>query len=285
MPNVSCRGPPGHPFKGRRLRTRVRVGLKELSYSLWRGVTRLYRKDPVVHVYLAYDLLYEIENTRACFEVSGGEIIGYVLAWRGPRVNGVHVWGEAESILDSVPLDRKAVVQVHKQGLVESLLERMSGGSVVELREFLTMCVDERGFTPLGAATTVRLDPGNSHHVAQFRELKLLSGVLLTTEEARRMLRKRRYYGVFADGKLVSIACAYVRMADVWVVGDVFTHPDYRGRGYAKAATSAITGDAVSSGAVAVLHVASGNKPAIRVYRALGYKVAHSTPWIVYVPD
>lgn len=274
-----------HSFKGSVVRTRVRVELEELSYSLWRSVVRLYRRDPVVHVYLAYDLLYELENTRASFEVSGGEIVGYVLAWRGPRINGVHVWGRAENLLDCVPLDRGAVVQVHERELVEPLLERLSEGSVAELEEYLTMCVDEESFTPLGADAAVRLDPENSRHVARFRELKLLSGVFLTLEEAKRMLGKRRYYGVFADDELVSIACAYVRMADVWVVGDVFTHPDYRGRGYAKAATSAITRDAVSSGAVAMLHVASGNEPAIRVYKALGYRVVHSTPWIMYVPD
>ncbi|HDD33548.1 MAG TPA: GNAT family N-acetyltransferase, partial [Thermofilaceae archaeon] len=83
---------------------------------------------------------------------------------------------------------------------------------------------------------------------------------------------------------LVSIACAYLRLPEVWVVGDVYTHPAYRGRGYAKAATSAITSDAISAGAIAMLHVAEGNEPALRVYRALGYRVTGRKPWVFYSP-
>ncbi|MCD6278253.1 MAG: hypothetical protein J7J11_01075 [Desulfurococcales archaeon] len=52
------------------------------------------------------------------------------------------------------------------------------------------------------------------------------------------------------------------------------------GEGTAKAVTSAITKDAVASGARALLHVREVNKPAIKVYEALGYKEISRKPWI-----
>ena len=79
---------------------------------------------------------------------------------------------------------------------------------------------------------------------------------------------------------LVSIACAYLKMPEVWLIGDEFTHPNHGGRGYAKAVTSAITKAAVASGAKALLHVREDNKPAIKVYEALGYKEISRKQWI-----
>lgn len=73
-------------------------------------------------------------------------------------------------------------------------------------------------------------------------------------------------------------------MPEVLPIGNVYTHPDYRGRGYAKTVTSAITGDALLSGARALLHVAEDNEPAIRVYRTLGYRTISRKPWVFFKP-
>lgn len=118
----------------------------------------------------------------------------------------------------------------------------------------------------------------------EFLKLKEAGGSVLGEEEALEIMGKRRYYGVFDEKQLVSIACSYLRTADVWLTGDVYTHPAYRGRGYAKAATSAITRDTVVSGARALLHVAADNEPALRVYRALGYRAVSRKPRMFYSP-
>jgi len=73
----------------------------------------------------------------------------------------------------------------------------------------------------------------------------------------------------YVDGRLVSIACCYLRRLDVWVIGDVYTRPDFRGRGYAKIVTSAVTRDAINSGASVMLHVKSNNYPAIKYMRKM----------------
>lgn len=138
------------------------------------------------------------------------------------------------------------------------------------------MAVGEEGFKPHSGPQAFRLTP---RHARQYAELRGVG-----EGEARWRLERWRYCGVFVGGELVSVACAYLRLPEVWIIGDVYTHPAHRGRGYAKAATTAVTRDAIASGATAMLHVAEDNEPAIRAYRALGYRTAARRPWIFYTP-
>lgn len=82
------------------------------------------------------------------------------------------------------------------------------------------------------------------------------------------------YYGVIADGKLVSIAGTHVDSPSerVAVVGNVFTHPGYRGGGLATIATSAVTAALLSHCDLVALTVEASNEPALAVYKRLGYR-------------
>ncbi len=81
------------------------------------------------------------------------------------------------------------------------------------------------------------------------------------------------YYGIRVNGRLVAAAGTHVisREARLAVVGNVLTHVDYRGRGYAKAVTSAVTAELLRYCEQVVLNVRSDNPPAISAYRRLGY--------------
>lgn len=81
------------------------------------------------------------------------------------------------------------------------------------------------------------------------------------------------YRGVVAEGRLAAIAGTHVvsRQEGVAVVGNVFTHPAFRGRGYATAATSAVTETLLNYCDYVVLTVDPGNKPAVAAYARLGY--------------
>ena len=252
--------------------------LRELDYELWKSIVDLYVKDSVTHVYLFYDTVYEAENTELYLALSSGSIVGYLLVWRGYGYYGIHVWGRAHGLVEYMPYKGRAVVHVYSDELAPLVIDYLkSKGAEVQVKHYLDMVVDEEGFKPYSPEKARRLDPRD---IEEFVELKKIQGVLVDREAAEAMLVKRRYYGFFQDGKLVSMACAYVRTSEVWVVGDVFTHPDYRGRGYGKIVTSAITRDAVYSGARALLHVEENNEPAIRLYRKLGYEVVGKKKWI-----
>jgi predicted GNAT family acetyltransferase len=61
--------------------------------------------------------------------------------------------------------------------------------------------------------------------------------------------------------------------AKLAVVGNVMTHTDFRGRGYATAVTSAVTADLLKFCDQVVLNVRADNPPALAAYRRLGYQV------------
>jgi ribosomal protein S18 acetylase RimI-like enzyme len=82
------------------------------------------------------------------------------------------------------------------------------------------------------------------------------------------------YRGVVVSGRLVAIAGTHVvsRQERVAVLGNVFTHPAYRGHGYATAATSAVTEALLGFCDQVVLTVDPTNTPAVSSYRRLGYR-------------
>ena len=93
------------------------------------------------------------------------------------------------------------------------------------------------------------------------------------------------YYGVSVDNLLVAIAGTHVVSASegVAVVGNVFTHPMYRGQGLATIATSAVTAELIRRCPLVVLTVESENHPAVTIYHRLGYETQctlHETPII-----
>lgn len=93
------------------------------------------------------------------------------------------------------------------------------------------------------------------------------------------------YYGLYLGGRLVSIAGTHVvsRAEGIAVVGNVFTHPNQRGHGFATVATSAVTADLLRDCEQVVLTVESKNAPALAIYTKLGYQAAcalHETPML-----
>ena len=83
------------------------------------------------------------------------------------------------------------------------------------------------------------------------------------------------FFGVECDGRLVSIAGVHLasRRYRVGPVGNVFTLPAYRGRGYAARCTSAVVSALLADDIdTIVLNVDESNLPAIRIYQRLGFE-------------
>ena len=82
------------------------------------------------------------------------------------------------------------------------------------------------------------------------------------------------YYGMRVGGRLVAAAGTHVvsHNSRLAVVGNVLTHGDFRGRGFAAATTGAVTADLLRSCDQVVLNVRSDNPPALQAYRRLGYQ-------------
>jgi ribosomal protein S18 acetylase RimI-like enzyme len=83
------------------------------------------------------------------------------------------------------------------------------------------------------------------------------------------------FYGVEVRGRLVAVAGTHLISPayGVAAVGNVFTHPAYRRRGYAIACTSAVVEEILAEGiGTIVLNVDERNVQAMRIYRKLGFR-------------
>jgi len=83
------------------------------------------------------------------------------------------------------------------------------------------------------------------------------------------------YYGAYDGERLVAVAGTHVISPPdgMAVVGNVFTHPKYRGRGLGTLVTGAVTQYVFSMGCrEVVLSVDPRNEPAVRAYQRLGFR-------------
>ncbi len=141
--------------------------------------------------------------------------------------------------------------------------------SSFDSREMVRMVLDREQFRPVVVSSCVQLGPADEVDIAAlyaddrpafFLPSQLHSGV---------------YHGVRVKGRLVAAAGTHVvsRQAAVAALGNVYTRPDCRGRGYGAAVTSAVTLELFSRGITTiVLNIIASNMAARRVYERLGFR-------------
>ena len=122
-------------------------------------------------------------------------------------------------------------------------------------------------FRPV-AADCVRLGAADARELETLYEL----GGGLAFSPAQ--IEQGVFFGIRAGGELVSVGGTHLASPTYGVaaVGNVFTHPEHRGRGLGTAVTSAVV-EALQRMAVRniVLNVGQENKGAIRIYERLGF--------------
>ena len=92
------------------------------------------------------------------------------------------------------------------------------------------------------------------------------------------MLKSGKYYGVKIDEKIVSVAGVHVfsPLYSIAVLGNITTHPDFRGSGLAKNCVSQLLKSLDREVDNIGLNVKKDNNIALRLYENLGFK-AHAT--------
>ena len=84
------------------------------------------------------------------------------------------------------------------------------------------------------------------------------------------------FFGIFESGRLVAMAGQRLHLPGFREVSAVCTHPDARGRGYARTLMAALMARIRSEGETPFLHSFAHNAPAIRVYQDLGFRLRHN---------
>ena len=93
-----------------------------------------------------------------------------------------------------------------------------------------------------------------------------------------RMLETKQYYGIRRSGELISAAGVHVysRRYRVAALGNITTHPNYRGRGYGTTVTTKVCQSLLCDIDHIGLNVKADNTSAIKCYERLGFEVIDS---------
>jgi len=136
-----------------------------------------------------------------------------------------------------------------------------------KLKQMKRMAITKESFTPLAGSAT-RLTENNLQELKDFyanREKTFFLPYMLTSGV---------YYGVRSDGTLVSVAGTHAssRNHKIACIGNVFTLPSYRNKGYATVCTSKVVEALLPDHKDIILNVDSKNISAIKVYKKLGFQ-------------
>lgn len=220
-------------------------------------------------LYAAYALCdleeREFARTRWAVATAADEPISLVLEYNGPTPQPLFVMGRTDgigTILRDVIRPRAAYVAMRPEVMaaVEAYYRIDAGPPMVR------MWVDRAHFRPYPASVQ-RILPVD---IADLNRLYQLGFASWLPSSA---LSEGVYYGIRVNGTLVAAAGTHVvspssRLA---VIGNVLTHIDYRGRGFATAVTGAVTAELLRTCDQVALNVRSDNPPALNAYRRLGF--------------
>jgi predicted GNAT family acetyltransferase len=96
-----------------------------------------------------------------------------------------------------------------------------------------------------------------------------------------RTIEMGAYFGVFDDDRrLIALAGERLRAGGYTEISAVATHPNARRRGLASLLTSRVARHIASRGETPLLHVASTNDTAKRVYDRLGFESRKQLDWV-----
>ena len=225
----------------------------------------------------------EFGKTRWGGAFDGERLVSIALEYSGLTPQPLFVMGRPdgiEAILHGVVRPRAAYVAALPEAMpaVESVYRLDPGPQMVR------MWVDRSRFRPYPADVR-RLLPADIGELNRLYQLGFASWLPSSS------IADGVYFGMRVNGRLVAAAGTHVisREARLAVVGNVLTHADYRGRGFATAVTGAVTAELLRSCDQVVLNVRSDNPPALQAYRRLGYaehvrfeeRLAHrlGSPW------
>jgi predicted GNAT family acetyltransferase len=88
---------------------------------------------------------------------------------------------------------------------------------------------------------------------------------------SQRTIEMGHYIGVFDQDRLIAMTGERLRLDGFGELSAVCTHPDYQGRGLAKALVSVIGSEVVARGEVPFLQAYTSNAAAIATYTRLGF--------------
>ncbi len=232
-----------------------------------RSVLRAFlEQDRLFAAYALCDLEdREFGRTRWGGAYQGDRLVALVLEYSGMTPQPMFVMGREDGI-DAILRDLIRPRAAYLATLTETLAVVKTHYRVDPGPQMVRMWVDRARFRPYPADVR-RLLPVEIGELNRLYQLGFASWLPSSS------IADGVYYGIRAGGRLVSAAGTHVVSpeARLAVVGNVLTHVDYRGRGYATATTGAVTAELLRTCDQVTLNVRADNPPALQAYRRLGF--------------
>lgn len=144
------------------------------------------------------------------------------------------------------------------------------GWSLIRGGMLTQMLCDERP-----ASITLELPPGQYLRPLSKADVPQMVALAELTEPGpfrERTIELGAFFGIFENQRLLAMAGERLHLPDHVEVSAVCTHPDARGRGYARLLIATVIDEIRRRGKTPFLHSFADNSPAIRVYESLGFR-------------
>jgi ribosomal protein S18 acetylase RimI-like enzyme len=220
--------------------------------------------------YAAYALAYldkRLFRMADFYEATSGDRRALIMHARGGLGPSLFTMGETSlvgQLLSLHPGPRQAFVTCDPEH-IDTVLHTHN---VWRPQAMLRMQLSRGDFTP----------PAEHAAVRRLIEADAFALNRLYNEESARYTGRQIvegvYFGAYHRGWLVAAAGTHIfsKREGVAVIGNVFTHQDFRGRGLGSAVTAAVAGHLLESCDLLVLNVDPANRTARHVYEQLGFK-------------
>jgi GNAT superfamily N-acetyltransferase len=225
------------------------------------AVERSYRKNPLFFAYLYHDLLHEPDATEAYIKTAGGYVRGYILIYRRPRwCPAVHIVGD----VDEVKLPDADCIRIHLESGVKIEIPRGARRELAVTMACGPPCAEKaKEIVASGGWAVEAVTPEDYHPTSPLVDVEYL-------------FSRCRVYGIYAGGRPATTAAVCISLPEVWIITDVYTRPEHRGRGLATYLIAYITLQALAAGATPALSVVEDNAAAIKTYRKVGYRAVRT---------
>jgi ribosomal protein S18 acetylase RimI-like enzyme len=237
------------------------------------------RNDPERHAFALYDLIREPENTTLFTATDvGGAVAGYLLIYKTTKYLSIVLdspTDAAEELLHFAPRE-KGILFVPSDLL--SIARANISSTGIYLEDQMSLTREKSNLPP--PTTARRLTGDDSRAVAELYSSDVGGSRDVDIDATTKWIERSPFFGVEVNERLVSVAGTLAVMPEVSVIGGVFTHPLYRGRGLAKTVTGAVARHLFSISSLITLYVRSDNESAISAYKSLGFEKTGERFWV-----
>jgi GNAT superfamily N-acetyltransferase len=133
----------------------------------------------------------------------------------------------------------------------------------------VSQMVYEKSIDSFVTESSLLIEPLTNEHVPQMLELTALTKPGPFFEKT---ILFGNYFGIFTDGRLAAMTGQRMNPVPYLEVSAVCTHPDFRGRGYAKTLMLHVMKIILDNSFIPFLHVLTNNIHAIHLYQTIGFR-------------